>query len=172
MTVYLLAPTDNATGKGSVVARHELFKDHAAKNSSKDFTRVWGALKKRIDKGKHQAQAGLKGITSKGVEEVKTALMLSLDTMRGSGDTTTQVQKLVNDWRNDWMFPRTDPNHIFRQELSIPETLTVEDLGCEHVAVSARGVNYYDMFKTGSKKPSDDRTVPDLQTILDQLSSV
>lgn len=103
---------------------------------------------------------------------MQTSLALSLSTMRGSRGATVQIQKLVSDWRDEWMFPQTDPNHVFRKQLSIPESLTVEDLGPNHVAVSSRGVNYYDAIKKNGEQRSVTNDLPDLQSVLDELSSV
>lgn len=85
---------------------------------------------------------------------------------------TSRVQKLVKKWKDEWMFPKTDPNHLFRQDLSIPESLTVKDLGPSHVAVSSRGVNYYDAIMNDSEDTMDVRGLPDLDALIQELNGV
>jgi sucrose-6-phosphate hydrolase SacC (GH32 family) len=108
------------------------------------------------------AQKGLQKLSEKGVEEVKMTLRFWFNGGHAPqmGDTTSKVRRVARDWAESWSLaqPSTE-DHEFKQNLSIPDRLSIEDLGRTHAAVSFEDANYYEAIRKGREPSMSDADI-------------
>lgn len=138
--------------------RHELLLKAIGEHVLKIFQQIWLALRTSLNKHKAEARKELNQLSKKAVEEVKTALSCRLHTKRRrlSGDTASEARGIVHSWSTEWRFPRLDPTHVFQQELGVPDTITVNDLGVDHPLMAYDDVSYFDLVSQGEQKQGEE----------------
>lgn len=159
-------------GNGSFRERQEFLREEALRESERLFRGVWSNLTKILKKNQTQAKRSLRALPAKVMREVKAVIRLRLKALisHEAGDTVSEMAHLVHKWKQNWTFPPTNNDHVFKQKLGIPETLCLQDLGKDHPVFSFGGVNYFDVIKNNNAGPETADHGESLDDLLGKLA--
>ncbi|KAL2208009.1 hypothetical protein CC79DRAFT_1368865 [Sarocladium strictum] len=159
------------SGAGSFQKRQEFLKHKALTAHDRMFRAVWDTLSRMLKAVQAEAKHELRALPAKVMAEVKSVfhLRLNAETTDDAGDTVSEVDGIAHRWKKEWSFPLTNDDHVFKQQLGIPETISLQDFGKAHPVVSSNGVNYFDTIESGNDSLDIAADEEALDELLDQL---